>query len=112
MRGLSRQTFKDFETIVVDGGSKDGTAQFAGRFAKVIVYTKKGMSVARNKGASASRRERSSFSSMPTLSRLPRLLETYDRIFSDANVVAATGPIYPLEKSKLTMRLGYKFVSV
>ena len=35
--GLSHQTFKDFEIIVVDSNSKDRTRQIAKKYAKVIV---------------------------------------------------------------------------
>ncbi len=39
------------------------------------------------------------------------LLEAYSNAFS-GNFIAATGPIYPLEKTGALMRVGYKLVSI
>ena len=111
MEGLRKQTFKDFETIVVDGGSEDGTVRIARRFAKVIVVRKRGVSAARNAGARIARGRILFFLDADTKPS-PGLLETYHRIFSDKSVAAATGPVYTLEKTKRRIILGYKFVSV
>jgi len=42
---------------------------------------------------------------------LPRLIESYVKHLK-GSVVAATGPILPLEKTKRSITWGYKFVSI
>ena len=42
----------------------------------------------------------------------PRLLEVYNRAFKNSDVIAATGPILPLEKTSTRVDLGYKAVSI
>ncbi len=52
------QSFKDFELIVVDDGSSDGTAekiQALGREIRIIVQSRRGVSAARNRGARVAR---------------------------------------------------------
>ncbi len=110
LSGLKRQTFKNFETIVVDGGSEDGTAALARKYAKVIMYTKRGAASGRNRGAKIAKGRIILFLDADT-KPTPRLLETYSKIFSDKDVAVATGPIYPLERTRATVRLGYSFVS-
>lgn len=111
MQGLKRQTFKDFETIVVDGGSEDRTASLARRYAEVIVEYGKGAGRGRNIGARAAKGKILVFldaDSKPS----PNLLLNYHKIFQNRGVVAATGPIRPLEKTSPKIRVGYVLVAV
>jgi len=109
--GLHAQTFKNFETIVVDGGSTDMTRKIASRHARVIVKRKKGIGVARNAGARIAKGEILVFLDADTKpSRM--VLKAYYDAFKDKRTVAATGPILPLEKTSKRVNAGYKAVSV
>ncbi|MGC8710575.1 MAG: glycosyltransferase [Candidatus Micrarchaeia archaeon] len=108
--GLKEQTFKDFEVIVVDAGSKDRTREIARKFAKVIVEKRKGISVGRNAGAKKAKGDILVFIDADTRPS-PQLISEYAKAFK-GNIVAATGPILPLEKTSKKVELGYKFVSI
>jgi glycosyltransferase involved in cell wall biosynthesis len=109
MSGLEKQTFAGFETIVVDGRSEDKTRNLARRFAKVIVTDKKGVSAARNIGAAAAKGKLIIFIDSDTFPS-ENLIESYLSAFADRKVVAATGPIYPIENGKL-LDMGYILIS-
>jgi len=111
LNGLKAQTFKDFETIVVDGGSSDKTRKIARTCAKVIIEPKRGIGRARNKGACAAYGKIIVFLDADT-KPCSKLLETYYGALQKKGVIAATGPILPLEKSGKRMNLGYRIVSV
>ena len=111
INGLRKQTFRKFETIVVDGGSNDGTVGIARKHSRIIIDTKKGPGAARNRGARAAKGSILLFIDADT-EPTAGLLAEYARIFADKDVVAATGPILPLEKSGRRVRYGYMFVSI
>ncbi len=49
LKALKRQTFKDYEIVVVDGHSKDNTVEIAKKYADKILYDEgKGAGAARN----------------------------------------------------------------
>src|SRR5271169_140686 len=83
--GLKKQSNKDFETIVVDGGSDDKTKEIVGDNAKFIVYMKKGAGAGRNGGAAASNGKILVFIDADTLPS-ESLLSAYDKAFEDENV--------------------------
>jgi glycosyltransferase involved in cell wall biosynthesis len=110
--GLKAQTFRDFETIVVDGGSKDRTREIARRNgARVVVERRKGIGRARNSGAKVARGDVLVFLDADTKASRG-LLRAYLGAFKDPRNVAATGPILPLEKANRRMNLGYRVVSI
>lgn len=109
--GLGEQTFGSFETIVVDGGSADGTVKVAEHHAKVIVERRKGPSAARNSGARKARGSILLFLDADTRPS-PGLLKRYHEAFAERRLIAATGPIVPLEKSNAIVTAGYLFVSM
>lgn len=111
LNGLKNQTFKNFETIVVDGGSTDGTRNVAEKNAKVIVERRKGAASARNTGAKIARGDILLFLDADTVPS-KSLLSTYASAFKNGKVAVATGPIRPLEDTSLFVRTGYSFVSV
>ena len=110
--GLKKQAFMDFETIVVDGGSSDRTVEIARLSGcKVVTERRKGIGRARNSGARAALGSIIFFTNADTRAS-PGLLRTYYGLFSDGKVVAATGPLVPLEKTTRFIRFGYRFASV
>ncbi len=112
LRALEMQTFRDFETIVVDGNSTDKTREMARKAgARVMIEKRKGIGLARNTGVKAARGSILFFTNADTAPS-PKVLEAYASAFKDRGVVAATGPMVPLEKTTRFIRFGYKFASV
>jgi glycosyltransferase involved in cell wall biosynthesis len=77
------QTYRDFELVVVDDGSTDGTGQIAGAFpaVRVIRQENAGVAAARNRGISAARGELIAFCDADDLllpPHLEALVEVYD----------------------------------
>ncbi len=112
LEGLKEQTFKNFEAIIVDGGSIDNTVKIAKSYgARVIVDKGSWIGEARNRGAREAKGEVLFFTNADTRPT-PRTLETYLSVFKNKEIVAATGPLGPLESSDAIMRFCYQFVSV
>ncbi len=107
---LEAQTFRDFEVIVVDGDSTDGTRRLASKMGKVVIEKGKGVGRARNTGARAAKGNIIFFTNADTaLSN--DLLRKYHDLFRDKSIVAATGPLTPLEDVTPFIRFGYRFAS-
>ncbi len=110
--GLRDQTFRNFETIVALRPGSDSTKEIAESYgAKVVVVKEKGIGVGRNRGAAAAIGGLLVFLDADTKPSR-NLLRTYHDAFARKKIVAATGPIEPLEKSSKRVKLGFKFVSV
>ncbi|MDE1856221.1 MAG: glycosyltransferase [Candidatus Micrarchaeota archaeon] len=111
LEALKAQTYRDFEVIIADKASKDRTREIARKYgARVVIQKKAGISAGRNAGAKVAKGRILVFIDADTKPS-KHLLGVYSRAFGDGTV-AATGPIYALERSGTLMRLGYIFVSV
>ena len=92
LRMLANQTVKDFEVIVVDGGSRDGTVRVAREFgARVITVRERGIARARQAGFEAADAE-IIVSTDADVHVPPDWLERLTSPFSDPGVVATCGP--------------------
>ncbi len=111
LRQFERQTLPraEFEIVVVDGGSRDGTRDIAAKYAdRVIVQTSPGIGGARNDGARNARGDL--LATTDADCRVPpnwlaRILED----FADPHVVAVCGPDRPFDGG-LKARFLYFFV--
>ncbi|MDE1874273.1 MAG: glycosyltransferase [Candidatus Micrarchaeota archaeon] len=110
--GLRAQTFKGFETIIAMRPGGDRTGEIARSYGcRVLLVKKAGIGVARNRGAAAARGGILVFLDADTRPS-PNLLRAYYDAFARRKIIAATGPIEPLERSSKRVRMGFKFVSV
>ena len=105
---LKSQTLsrKKFEIIVVDSSSNDNTVKIASKHAdKVIVISKKGISLARNIGAKSARGKILAFIDADTHPS-KNLFKEVLRCFKNKNVVGCTCRIIP-QKEKLIYNLAF-----
>jgi cellulose synthase/poly-beta-1,6-N-acetylglucosamine synthase-like glycosyltransferase len=111
LRQFDEQTLprSEFEVIVVDGGSSDGTGEIAARHAdRVIRQTSPGIGGARNDGTAIARADLVATTDADC--RVPRdWLERLVGDFRDPGVVAVCGPDGPLDGG-LKARLVFFFV--
>ncbi len=99
LRQFGRQTMprEDFELIVVDGDSKDGTREIAARYAdRVLVQSSPGIGGARNDGVRVARAD--VIATTDADCRVPPdWLERIAAHFEDPGVVAVWGPDGPFD---------------
>ncbi len=112
LKSISKQTFKDFEVLVVDGGSKDKTVSIAKRYARVIIERRRGTAIARNRGASAAKGEIITFVDADTALAPNCLREVYKTLGGRGSpFCTAAWEIKPLETG-LSMAIGFWIVTV
>ncbi len=114
LESIKRQDYKDIEVILADSNSTDATRGIARRrYSKVrlVVKRERGVGIACNAAARTAKGRLLMFLDADT-SITRGLLRAYIKAFADGNVVAATGPIVPLESAKKSVKIGYKIVSV
>lgn len=101
LRQFDDQTLprREFEVIIVDGGSEDGTREIASRLAdRVILQTSPGIGGARNDGVAVARAE--VIATTDADCRVPGdWLERIVRHFDDPGVVTVCGPDGPIERT-------------
>jgi len=99
---LSNQNFdNNYEIIVVDGHSKDKTVEITKKYAdKILKCKKRNVAAQRNFGAKQAKGDILAFIDSDTVAS-PNWLRSISNVFEDNHVVAATGPIYPLENTKI-----------
>ncbi|MFA4855195.1 MAG: glycosyltransferase family A protein [archaeon] len=105
LESLSRQSFKGYETIVVDDGSRDKTGEIAESFRGTRVLTEKnaGPAVARNNGAKSAKGEIVVFTDSDCIAE-PNWLEEMLKPFADKMVAGVQGR-YKCRQKELVARL-------
>ncbi len=114
LESIKKQDYKDVEVIVADSNSKDKTlaiARKAYKGVKIHVEKRRGVPLACNKSAKIAKGDILLFIDADT-SITGTLLKAYDDAFKESGVVAATGPIVPLEKTSKKISIGFKVISV
>jgi len=67
LQSLKNQSYGDFEIIVVDGGSRDGTVEITRRYAKVIKQKSRTIGGARREGAMVAKGDILAFTDADTI---------------------------------------------
>ncbi len=114
LESIRKQPYRDIEVIVADSDSSDKTRELARKtYPGVVIVNRKerGVGIACNAAARIAKGKLLMFIDADT-SVTRDLLSSYEAAFEDREVVAATGPIIPLEKTTRSITFGYKMVSV
>lgn len=103
-KSLMEQTYKDFEVIIVDGGSKDNTVDMAERYGFDILEVEKtrphDVSAAKNEGARHSRCDLLFFLDAD-MAMEPNCLEVLAEGFQEPDIVGIACKVLPLEGNSL-----------
>lgn len=96
LKSLTNQSYSgDYEVIVVDGGSTDGTVQIAKRFTDHIVCAaKRPVGAARNEGARVANGKILAFIDADTIAS-DGWLRAIGQSFKDQSIIGVTGPTLP-----------------
>ncbi len=110
LSSITRQTYGDYEVIIVDGGSDDGTVEVAERYGFRVLEAEKrrphDVSYAKNLGASVAKGELLFFLDADTLME-PHCLEVFEAYLREPSVAAALCRVLPLDGRPLE-RLMYE----
>ncbi len=113
LRSIKKQKYRDIEVILADGNSKDSTREVAKKEfkdIKIVIERERNTPKAYNKAAKTAKGDILLFIDADT-SISENLLKAYDNAYSK-NIVAATGPLLPLEKCSWDMELGFRITSI
>lgn len=102
---LRKQTFGDFEIIIVDGGSKDKTKDIASNYTdRIFVLKERGVSRARNYGAEKARGKILAMTDADTVIPIS-WLEKIQRNIQKNNLDMVYGPVYYTSDVTLAMKI-------
>jgi glycosyltransferase involved in cell wall biosynthesis len=111
LTSLKKQTFRDFEIIVKDGESSDGTVEIAKKYANMVVSSKdRSVSDARNQGAKHAKANLLVFVDADTILP-PNMLQRIAEIVENKEIIGGSCRKLPGNK-KLLDRLIYEFVNI
>jgi glycosyltransferase involved in cell wall biosynthesis len=106
---LANQSVRDFEVIVVDGGSTDETVKIARKHhAKVVVARRAGIARAGNIGSRVAQGKIIAFTQADTIvpaDWLPKIMAEFER---DSALIAITGPLEVPSDAPLWVKVEYK----
>ena len=114
LKALKEQSFKDIEVILADDNSDDGTREIAKRVypsIKISNHKRIGPTKSFNVAAKDAKGDLLVFIDADT-EVTKNMLASYYNAFGESDIVAATGPIIPLEKTTFAIRMGFSVVSV
>lgn len=94
LKSLATQSFRDFEVVVSDAESRDGTVKIAERYACKVIVKKTNIAEGRNLGAMMANGEVFVFVDADTM-LMPDTLRDIWSAFKDGKVVGATCPALP-----------------
>jgi len=103
INSILKQTYKDFEIIVVDDGSKDGTPEVLEKYKDNLVYVRKkneGISLARNQGIKRARGEYIAFIDHDDLWLPEKLRKQVALLESDKNIGLCYSDAYVIDENK------------
>ena len=105
---IKKQTYPNFEIIVIDNNSTDKTSEVARKYADRVVFeSEQGMIPARQRGFLEARGEIIARTDADTIPSENWLMEFYKVFEKNPSVVAVTGPARYIDAGKLTNILSF-----
>jgi len=106
---LIKQDYKDFETIIVDGGSTDQTVEIASRYpVEIVSVARRGVGAARRRGVEAAKGRLVAFIDSDCVAPPNWLSGLVSAISSGTDVVSVGGRAEPLGHGLVSKSLEYR----